>query len=220
MPATIDKTEIINWALTKIGVGAVYSTEDESELALTIENVWQPTVDYAFSMEDWFWTKRTRKLERHAATPENGWAYGYDLPAERIGPAIAFLDQVGISRRVLRNYNLEGKSVFCDVPDCWAQIKVVVAIDDWDVSFRAAFVVLLASEFAVSVMQDASQAQTLRAEAIGTPAMQGSGGMFGKLIAQNKAAQPMGAEPLMATDPLDDARYGANGRDASWCGRQ
>jgi hypothetical protein len=219
MPATIDKAMIINWALTKIGLGPVFSTDDTSELALNIDNSWQQVVDTAFALDDWYWTKRTKKLARLATAPENGWAYGFELPADRIGPALAYFDRVGIDRHVLRNFHLEGNTAFADVPDLWAEFRVVIAIDDWDVAFRAAFVKLLASELAIPVWQDKTMRDELRAECFGTASEKMTGGLFGRLMAQNKAAAPIGAEAISTRDPLDDARYGAMGRDSSWAGR-
>lgn len=216
---TIDKAMIINWALTEIGVGAVFSTSDESELALTIDNTWQRAVDFAFALDDWVWSKQTRRLARQAAVPQNGWAYGYDLPAERIGPALGFFSQVGINPRLERNFSIEGKSVFVNVDALWAQIRVIVEPDDWDVAFRAAFTKYLASELAVPVWQDGTMRERLRVDCFGTPSEKVTGGLFGRLMAQNKAAAPIGAEAVSRADPLDDARYGAMGRDASWAGR-
>lgn len=219
MSATIDKTMIINWALTEIGVGPVFSTEDDSELALNIDNTWQRAVDFAFALDDWHWTKQTRKLARQAGTPENGWAYGFDLPNDRIGEATGYFDQVGISGHVCRNFKIEGKTVFANVADLWAEIRVIVAVDDWDVSFRAAFTKYLASELAVPTFQDQALKDRLRADCFGTPSQGGAGGLFGRLMAQNKAAAPIGAQPISENDPLSDARYGAMGRDAGWAGR-
>lgn len=219
MSATIDKTFVINMALVKIGAGPMFSTSDTSDLAENIEHVWQTTVDFAFALEPWFWAKRTRRLDQHAATPENGWRWGYDLPAERVGPAVRFLDQAGHSPRTLRNYHLEGRAVFVNVPELWAEIRLIVPVDDWEAEFRSAFVTLLASELAVPVFQEGGLRDQLRTVALGTPQEKMTGGMFGRLMAQNKAAEPMGAEPLMANTPLDDARNGSGRGYMDWAGK-
>lgn len=219
MSATIDKAMIINWALTEIGAGAMFSTDDTSELALSIENTWQRTVDFAFALDDWNWARRVARLERHAATPENGWQYGFDLPADRVGAAIAYYDQAGHSPRPLRNFHLEGASVFANVPDLWAEIRLIVAEDDWDVGFRAAFTKLLAAELAIPVFQDAKLKGDLWVVALGQPHEKNTGGMFGRLMGQSKAAEPMGASPLMANTPLDDARYSSGAGFMDWAGK-
>lgn len=219
MSATIDKAMIINWALTEIGAGPMWSTADGSDLAAVIENTWRRTVDFAFTLDEWSWAKRTVRLARQAAVPQNGWQCGFDLPADRVGPAIRFLDRAGQSPRALRNFHLEGKTVFANVPELWAEIRIVVAVDDWDVSFRAAFTKLLASELAIPVFQDAKLKEDLRTICLGQPHEKNTGGLFGRLMAQNKAAEPMGASPLMANDPLDDARWGGGPSYLDWAGK-
>lgn len=219
MSATIDKAMIINWALTEIGAGPMFSTDDESPLAQNIENTWQRTVDFAFTLDEWYWAKRVARLDRHADTPENGWQYGFDLPGDRVGPAVAFMDRAGQSPRPLRNFHLEGKSVFANVPDLWAEIRIIVDVDDWDASFRAAFTKLLASELAIPVFQDGKLKEDLRTICLGQPHEKNTGGLFGRLMAQNKAAEPIGATPLMAATPLDDARYSSGPGFHDWAGK-
>lgn len=219
MAATIDKAMIINWALTEIGAGPMFSTADESPLAQNIDNTWQRTVDFAFGLEDWNWARRTVRLDQLADAPENGWRYGFDLPGDRIGQAIAFLDQAGHSPRALRQFHIEGGTVYANVPELWAEIRVIVAVDDWDVNFRAAFTKLLASELAIPVFQDKSLKEDLRTICLGQPHEKNTGGLFGRLMAQNKAAEPMGASPLMAATPLDDARYSSGPGFMDWAGK-
>ena len=219
MSSTIDKAMIINWALTEIGAGAMFSTDDGSDLAVNIENTWQRTVDFAMALDDWSWTRKIRRLDRHAAEPENGWRYGFALPADRIGPANSFLAEAGQSPRPHRNFHLEGNAVYVNVPDLWAEIRVLVAVDDWDASFRAAFTKLLASELAIPVWQDGKLKEDLRAVALGQPHEKGSGGMFGRLMAQNKAAEPVGSTSVISNDPLDDARWGGRDRFMDWAGK-
>lgn len=219
MSATIDKAMIINWALTEIGAGPMFSTSDQTDLAQNIENTWQRTVEFAFGLDDWNWAQRTVRLVRQADVPENGWRYGFDLPADRVGSALAFLDQAGHSPRALRNFHLEGKTVFVNVPDLWAEIRIIVAVDDWEVGFRAAFTKLLASELAIPVFQDKALKEDLRTICLGQPHEKNTGGLFGRLMGQNKAAEPMGASPLMATTPLDDARYSSGPGYQDWAGK-
>ena len=219
MAATLDKTEIINRALVKIGAGPMFSTRAKGSLAQNIANTWDTTVDFAFGLDDWYWAKRTLSCTRHADVPQNGWRYGFDLPAERVGPAVRYLDQAGHSPRALRNFHLEGKAVFANAPEVWAEIRVIVPVDDWDVTFRSAFVTLLAAELAIPVYQDRGLREELRTVALGTPSEKNTGGLFGRLMAQNKAAEPMGAEPMMANTPLDDARYGGGPGYQDWAGK-
>lgn len=214
----IDKTMIINWALTELGPGAMFSTDDESDLALQIENTWQRTVDHVFSLHDWSWTRRTRKLAALADTPDNGWSKGFALPADRIGAPKQVLFQAGANPLVCRHYAIEGAHIFANAADLWATFRVLIEPDDWDVAFRAAFVKALAGNLAVPVYQDKGLGEDLRVEAFGVPSKEGTGGMFGRLMAQDLAAEPMGQPPL-ADDPLTQARLTTADPYTSWAGR-
>jgi hypothetical protein len=88
----------------------------------------------------------------------------------------------------------------------WARCKLLVDPSEWDISFQAAFVVALASMLAVPMQQDENLAAELSSMAFGTPAQGGAGGMFGRLISQDRTSAPI-SSPLLRNDPLTDARY-------------
>lgn len=214
---TIDKATIINWALTDIGVGPMFSTDDDSDMAAQIENCWQPVVDRTFGLQhDWSHALKTFRNQRHAATPENGWRYGFDLPGNRIGNPVKIMDQAGRSPRPLRHFTIEEGKLFCDEPETWSTVKVYVDPDYWPPEWRAAFVVALGAYLCIPIWQDADLKNDMLAEAFGTPSQSGTGGMFGRLMAQDKASRPVG-EPQELDNPLTNARY--SGTPEHWAGR-
>lgn len=214
----IDRAMIINWALTELGAGAVFSDDDGSDLSMQIENTWQRVVDHVFALHDWSWSRKTVKLTGLADVPINGWSKAFALPGDRIGPPKAFLQAAGTNPILLRNYAIEGATVYANCSDVWATLRRIIEPGDWDAAFRAAFVKALAGALAVPVYQDKGLAQDLMVEAFGTPSEKGTGGMFGRLIAQDMSAEPL-ANPLLDGDPLTAARTGSGDPYFSWAGQ-
>lgn len=215
---TIDRATIINMALTDIGAGPMFSVDDESDLAAQIDLQWRAVVDRIIGMHPWSFCRRTSKNERHAATPENGWQYGFDLPGDRIGNPLKILDQAGHSPRPLKHFTIEGNQLFANAPETWSLCKVVPDPDYWPPEWRGAFVVALGAYLAVPVWQDAEMRNGLLAEAFGTPSREGTGGLFGRLMGQDRASEPgpdMGAEE----NPLMNARVSGTSGDYPWYGR-
>lgn len=213
----IDKATIINWALTDIGAGPMFSVDDDSDLAETIEAVWQPVVDRTFGMHDWSFCRKTYRNARHNATPENGWRYGFDLPGNRVGNPLKILDQAGQSPRPLKHFAIEEGKLFANAPETWSLCKVVVDPDYWPPEWRGAFVVALGAYLAVPVWQDRDLRDAMLTEAFGTPSREGTGGLFGRLMAQDRASSPL----TDGTDqgPLIEARQTGGGGDLPWYGR-
>lgn len=206
MDQPIDKATIVNRALTKLGQAPTFSLDDESFTSGHIDAVWPDVVAHCFSLHDWSFCRRTARLTRLAAAPENGWAYGFELPGDRIGEPLKVLSAAGHSEAVLRDFTLEEGNLYANEPNVWARCKVAVAPAIWDTGFTAAFVLALAAALAIPLQSDPDLASQFFQEAFGTPSQGGSGGMFGRLIAQNRAGAPM-ASPFTRGDPLTDARW-------------
>ncbi|WP_337238175.1 hypothetical protein, partial [Salmonella enterica] len=85
-------------------------------------------------------------------------------------------------------------------PDVWGRCKVLVDPEYWPVDWRVAFLMALGSALAKPVIEDEQLEETLRIKAFGTPSQEGTGGAFGRLIAQDRAAAPVGSSPW-ADDP-------------------
>lgn len=213
---SIDKATIINQALTAIGAGPMFSVDDKSDLAETIEATWPAVVDQVFGMHDWSFSLLTYKNGRHAAEPINGWRYGFDLPGTRIGNPILNMSDPR-SRRPLRDFSLEAGKLYCDEPETWSQVKVAVDPDVWPPQFRSAFRIALGAYLAVPVWQDTNMQDDLLVQAFGTASREGTGGLFGRLMAQDSASQPKGSG-LASEDPLTSARSSGVSAYVPWHG--
>ncbi len=216
---TIDKATIVNWALTELGAGPIFSIDDGSDLSEQVEACWQRTVDYTFSLSDWSFSTLTKRNEQLSATPENGWRYGFSLPANRIGNPLKILRSAGSRPYPLahRDFMIEGGALYANVDATWSVCKFETDPESWEPGFRAAFVIALAGNLAVPVWHDDNLKGDLLQQAFGSPSQQGTGGMFGRLIAQDKASQPMADSPAVE-DPLSNARNQSNVSD-NWYGR-
>lgn len=213
MTATvIDKPVIVNWALSKIGSFATFTIDGEDDLSSQIELTWQRCVDQCFGLTDWTFLKRTFQLDRTTEKPVNGWSYEFALPGGRIGdPLKVMAGKTG--REPYRHYDLEGGHLYADIQEIRATLKIYLDPEYWDPGFRSAFTTALAGYLAVPVSHDTDMRDSLLREAFGTPSKEGTGGLFGRLMAQNKAGSPVG-HPLANADPLTAARHGG-----SWHGR-
>lgn len=216
---TIDRAKIINEALTDIGIGPMFSIDDGSELSEQIEATWGRVVDQIFGMHDWSFARKTFKNTRLEATPENGWRYAFDLPGNRIGNPLKIMDMAGHSPRPLRSFTIEEGKLFANCDQTWSLCKVLVDPDYWDPSFRSAFIVALGGYLAVPAWGDQDLRNDKLVEAFGTPSLQGTGGLFGRLMAQDKASSPIG-EPLLNDDPLTAVHNSGGGpMSLPWWGR-
>lgn len=217
---TIDKQTIINWALTDIGAGPMFSVDDDSDLAMNVTATWQRVVDKVFGMHDWSFAKVTVRMDRQADTPDNGWQYGFALPGDRIGNPLGYLRCIAPAPDLIRQFTLQQGHFFCNEPNAWAIVKKLLDPDYWDPSFRAAFVTALAGALAVPVWMDEDMRDRKLQAAFGTPSQQGAGGEFGRLMAQDKASSPVGDQSLLAHDPLSAVRpTGGYPTDGHWAGR-
>jgi hypothetical protein len=212
---TEDEATIINTALTEIGAGPMFSIDDNSELAEQIAHIWPLVIDRTFGLAYWSFAQKTFRNKRLAATPENGFAYGFDLPGARIGNPLKYSSDARC-RAPIRDFALEAGQFFCDFPDSWSRCRVYVAPDVWLPEWRAAFILALGAYLVVPVWQDRQLRDDMLAEAFGTPSQGGTGGVFGRLVAQDAASQPVG-EPQSMDDPLSNARF--HGGREHWAGR-
>lgn len=203
---TVDKPTLINRALVlHLGEDPIYSIDAEDDLSASCDAAWDQAIAHCFGIHDWTFSRRTKKLTRMADQPENGWQYGFPLPGDRVGSPQKLLRSVQ-PETPLRNFVLEAGNVYANEPEVWARCKVLVDPQHWSIDWQVAFVIALGSALAKPVCEDVQLQQDLAAQAFGTPSQGETGGIFGRLIAQDRAAAPLGSN-LWASDPLTSARW-------------
>lgn len=208
--AQLDKPMIVNWALAELGLAPAFTIDDATGLGRNVAIFWPRAVGHCFGLADWPFCRRTFKLTRQAAAPVTGYRYGFDLPGGVIGSPVKTLADPR-SLQPLRDKRIEGQTLYCDEDQAYAVFKVPVDIALWDWQWANAFAIALAHYLAVPLTQDVDLAEQKKRDAFGTPSEGGTGGVFGRMIAQYVAAEPVGA-PMLAGAPL------LGGRDA-WHGR-
>lgn len=202
----VDKVHVANRALIKLGLPASYSIDAETELGGTVDLVWPGVLTEAVMLAENSDFRDTLPCPEISGTPNNGWTRGFSLPAVRVGKPLAILTDP-VREVFLRapNFMLEGGKLYANTGPLWARVRMLLDPEYWDAGFVEAFATLLASALAVPLQQDQDTADVLRARAVGEPREQGSGGLFGKLAALERAVQPQGRN-FMANDPLTAAR--------------
>lgn len=212
------KADIVNMALSDIGHFTTFTLDSNDDLADAVNQSWQRCIDHCISLHDWKDFRRTSKLTLVTDPPDTGWTYAHELPGDRIGEPLKILCQAGSSPRPLREFEREGNYVFSEAPDVWARCKVEQDPASWDAGWRNAFVVALAGYLAVPVLQNTDMKADKHKMAFGTPAEKGSGGLFGRLMGQDRASSPLGS-PVSEDDPLTHAHGGTGRLGGPWYGR-
>lgn len=215
---TVGKADIVNMALSDIGHFTSYTTDDGDDLADAVNQNWQRCVDHCLSLHDWKDFRRTSKLTLVTDAGDTGWTYAHELPGDRYGEPLKILCAAGRSPRPLREFDREGNYVLSEAPDVWARCKVERDPSSWDPSWRMAFVVALAGYLAVPILHDMKMRDEKLSRAFGTPSEKGSGGLFGRLIAQDRAGAPVGS-PMSDDEPLTNAHGGYGPLSGPWYGR-
>lgn len=211
MTATPDqaKTLIVNRALVMLGVAAAYSTDAESRIGAIADMAWQNVAARVFSPPfNWADARATRDCIPLADTPQNGWAKGYELPGDRIGPPLAVLSQAGQSEVICREFRREGGHLYTNTPQAWVRIRIMLSPEIWDEGFANAFVTALAAALAVPLREDEDRESQLNGAAFGDPRQGGVGGLFGALLSADRAASQQTGRGFMDNDPLTMARFG------------
>lgn len=202
----LDKAGIVNWALSEIGLAPTFTIDDATGLGAQVAIFWPRAVGHCFGLHDWTFCRRTTKLSRQEAIPQTGYRHGFDLPGDKIGPPMKLLSDPR-RQEPLRDWRIEGQTLYADEPDAWATCKVPVAPAAWDWQWASAFATCLASMLAVPLTQDMDLAAEKWGMAFGSPSQGGTGGIFGRLIAQDRTAGPVGAN-MLVNDPLTTGRGG------------
>lgn len=201
----LDKAMIVNWALPEIGLAPTFTIDEATALGAQVDIFWTRAIGHCFGLHDWTFCRRTTRLTRQEEEPQTGYRYGFDLPGNKIGPPQKVLSDPR-SQLPVRDFRIEGQTLYADEAQVWAVCKVPVAPTSWDWQWASAFATCLASMLAVPLLQDQDLAAEKWGMAFGSPSQGGTGGMFGRLIAQDRAAGPVGAN-IMAQDPLTAGRF-------------
>lgn len=211
--AEIDKAMIVNWALVELGLAPNFSIDGETKLGALVDMFWPRAMARCFGLHDWIFCRQTFLLTRQEATPITGRNYGFDLPGGIIGPPLKLTSDPRCEVP-LRDFAIEGTTVFANEPVVYARCKVYLDPAAWPPQFADGFATLLASYLAVPLTQDSDMKADKEAAAIGTPSTGGAGGIMGRFIAQDRAGSPVGSPAV--TNVLSGGRPSSEPWHGRW----
>lgn len=209
MAELIDDLKIANNALALIGELPIGAFEDESPTAQLLRAIYDDAIEWVMTKYRWSFLRQTVQLQRLAGLPIDGFAYAYQLPADRLALPTRYLADPRTPTAALREFMVEGDAVHAMVKEVWAVVPVRQPPALWPAYFRALATNALAARLARPVTHDSTLASGLLVETYGTDSAQGSGGMFGQAVLID--AMTHGPEvPASDTDMLTSA-FGAAG---------
>lgn len=74
--------DIVNGALTKIGVSPINSLDDEGQVTLIVNSRFYDVLDALIVDYPWNFAVSRQELARSTSSPESGYAYKYALPSD------------------------------------------------------------------------------------------------------------------------------------------
>ena len=184
-----DKQTLINKALTVIGHTPI-SIEDEDDKAESASTAFDLTVDEIFGLHAWSWAKTRRALQRITTPSGSTKPHAFQYPGDVLGAPLAVFSSVQPEQRDF-GYILQGSMLFADGENRWADFQEVKPLAQWPSAFRAGFIKALAAELCIPIAELIELRAVYRTELFGRDWEQYQGGLFGRLIAADKAAQPL-----------------------------
>jgi hypothetical protein len=201
---TTPAVALCNEALRMLGDATITSFDDDTDLAVTCQQLYATTVRGLLASYPWRFTLAKVQLARLADAPVNEWRYAHALPPDRLGIRQMFAAGT-VGAGPLLEYELFDSRAFSNQPDLWCDYQREIDPANWPAAFRAMARHALASDMAVSVTASASMAQYHRQVAFGTPSEGGNGGLLAaarRVDGQQQPPQAIGDFPLIA------ARFG------------
>lgn len=216
MAETVDDRWIINRALARIGSSPISALDEDTSKARQCVAIYYDRRDQLLGRNPWQFNGYTYKLDAITESAENGftaanrwgngWRYAFSMPGTALGPPRRVLDNPLDRSRPLRNCMVEAGRVYANVREIWAVVPVAANPAVWPAPFRLAVIVLVAADLCVPIAHDKTLAATLFEQGEGTKEQKGLGGLIGQAIAADISGAPPAA-PLLASDPLTDARF-------------
>lgn len=157
MPTSLTETDIINYALTKLGERKIGSRTEQNERARVMDLIYDANRDKCLREAPWNFAITRATIAADAEAPEFGWAAKYTLPNDMLYMLATQYDQ---------RYSIEKGFILSDIEN---SLKIVYVAKITDASrYDSSFVEMLASRLAwqaaTKLTENSSQAADLRAE--------------------------------------------------------
>lgn len=169
---SVSDVAIANLALTKLGEARIVSFGDDTKAARAITAIYEMTRDAELRRRKWRFALKRASLPALASSPEFGYAYAYQLPADclsilsvsDVAPGADLSDyRTGIDMGL---YSLEGRQLLTDL-GAPLGLRYKARITDpsqFDIAFVAAFASRLAYELAEDLTQSVQKREQAAAD--------------------------------------------------------
>jgi hypothetical protein len=160
---------IANRALTKLGATRIISFGDDTKEARAITSLYDLVRDAELRRRKWRFSLRRTQLPALANSPDFGYAYAYQLPADclsilsvgDVAPGVDLSDyRTGLDMGL---YQLEGRTILTDLP-APLNLRYKARVTD-ATQFDLAFVEALAARIAMELAEDLTQSAAKREQA-------------------------------------------------------
>ncbi len=207
----LNKVDIANQALRKFGGQPIQAFDDETPAGSAVRSAYDEVVRGLLSEYPWSFVKDTVALARLADVADasgytpSGWRFAFQLPAGALAPPDKYLADPRRADAPLRQFEIQGQTLFADVEKVWAVADLEPDPAVWPAYFVSAVVACLAVELVMPITANASMRETLAHEAWGTPTERRMGGKLG--VARHADARKQSSVVLQG-NPLLAARRG------------
>lgn len=151
-----ESLNIINSALTSTGHTQITSLTDGSTEAEVSSANYEYIVRAELTKYPWSHSKKYKRLNRLNQTPNNGWAYVYQLDSDLLKLVVVEVGGQPIE------YERHGSELYCDAAeDVYAEYIFRSSEDNWPYDFRAALGKRLQALFLRSLAEKIKEAEAI-----------------------------------------------------------
>jgi len=206
MPVT--KVEIANRALTKIRAQPLTTFQDGTAQADVVDQVYDSFAQNILTIGNWHFATKKQQLSQSTTTPINQWSYIYNLPADFL-KLITVWDSSGTHILSVNEFELyEERNLYSNLDGLWIDYLYYINESYWPPHFVEFAITALAAELAMPITGDANMTQLYYAQAYGSPADNGQGGLYAKSAQQDAMQNP---NEMFKLDYLTGSRFSIGG---------
>lgn len=180
-----NKEIIANRALTALGSEGLISFEDGTPQAQVVKQIYSTYIQGLLTKGNWSFATTQAQLTQLNITPIAQWNYTFAFPADCLKLRTLYASNQ-IYVLPLDYYQIfETRYIYTNQQELWAQYINVVDEAQWPYYFIEFAIKALASELAYPITRDLTLREYYRAEAFGSPAENGLGGLYAEAASQD-----------------------------------
>lgn len=187
----LDHIDIVNAACVMVGEEPLQSLDDEIDAGQSAALLYDAVLEFNLQQGNFSFAKQIRQLSRDdLAAKLAGYAYVFDLPAERIGDPVYVTDDPTDPDKRFSRYAIVDSKVHADPEKLYAMIRYRAAPVRWSGPFKLVMITSLAAQFAISLCHDRALSEDKKREAYGPPQDNYRGGLMRTALSAEAFTQP------------------------------